>query len=173
MMILARCTCGWSRWYMLMMILTYCSCCWSRWYRLWWYWHVARAVGPIVLMPLWWSCSALGSAVIDVVTGQRLVSVCVTHHFFSLLPTLRIGVQPKYKHLNKTLLFFDYKSNSRYKDQYCMPDVTFIRSVPALHAEKSIPTLFSPVSRSLRKVTYTWPSILTFVKLTWICKWAF
>ena len=62
-----------------------------------------------------------------------------------------MGVQPKRKHFNKTLLFFDCKSNSRYKDNDCVTDVTFIQSVPVLHAENSVPTL-SPVAFTPRKV---------------------
>ena len=32
--------------------------------------------------------------------------------------------------------------NSRYKDKDCVTDVTFIRSIPVLHAENSVPMLF-------------------------------
>ena len=49
-----------------------------------------------------------------------------------------MGVQPKHKHFTKTLLFFDCKSNTRHKDKDCMTDVTFTRSIPVLHAEKSV-----------------------------------
>ena len=53
---------------------------------------------------------------------------------------LRIGAQPKHRHFNQTLLFFDSKSHSRYKD--CMTDVAFIRSIPVLYTKKSVPMQF-------------------------------
>ena len=46
------------------------------------------------------------------------------------------------KKIVKTLLLFDCKSNSCYKDSDCTTDVTFIRSIPVFHAENSVPTLF-------------------------------
>ena len=83
------------------------------------------------------------------------------HNFHSLnIPILsrkpvRMGLQPKHKNFNKTLLFCVCKSFSRYKDKDCMKDVTVIRSIPVLHAEKFVPTLFSPVAFTLRKLVDT------------------
>ena len=52
--------------------------------------------------------------------AQLLDSISVSHAIFSLLKPLilshnplRVGVQPKLKHFNKTLRFGDCKSNSR------------------------------------------------------------
>ena len=72
----------------------------------------------------------------------------MSHTSFSLLKKktipshkpLCMGVQPRYEHFNKTLLFFDCKSNSHYKDY--MTDVTFVQSIPLSHAENSVSTLF-------------------------------
>ena len=112
--------------------------------------------------------------------AQRLNSM-MSHTIFSLLkiPTMshkpsRRGAQPRYKHFNKTLLLFNRKSNARYKDKGCMTAVTFIRSIPVLHAENSVPTLFFS-GRLYPKKGYQTHDLrfLTYVKLTWICEWAF
>ena len=52
-----------------------------------------------------------------------------------------MGVQPMYNHFNKTLLFFDCKSNSLYRQKDYMTDDSFIRSVPVLHTQNAVPTL--------------------------------
>ena len=46
----------------------------------------------------------------------------------------RMAVQPKYKHFNKTLLFFACNNKSRHKDKDCITDIKFIRSISVLHA---------------------------------------
>ena len=56
--------------------------------------------------------------------------------------SLRVGVQPKHKHFNKTLLFCVFKSNSRFEDKDYMKGVTFSWSMPVLHAKNSVATLF-------------------------------
>ena len=80
--------------------------------------------------------------------------------FFSLLKTpilshksLRMGVQPEHKHFNKTLLLLDCMNHSRHKD--CMADVTYSLSIPVLHAENSVPTLFFSVRLYSRKLSDT------------------
>ena len=60
-----------------------------------------------------------------------------------------MGLQTKYKHFNKTLLFRMCKSHSRFDDKDCIKDVTFIKSIPVLHVENSVPTLFSPVASDM------------------------
>ena len=53
------------------------------------------------------------------------------------------GGKLKHKHFNKILLFKkQITSNSCYKDKDHMTDVTFIWSIPVLHAENSVPMLF-------------------------------
>ena len=49
---------------------------------------------------------------------------------------------PKHKHFNKTLRFFECKSSSGNKEKNWMTDVAFVRSISVLHGENSIPTLF-------------------------------
>ena len=76
--------------------------------------------------------------------------------------------------INKTLLFIDCKSNSRYKDKK-MYDRCDIHSVHSsfTHGKFSTNAVFlvSPVPPE--RLSDTWPPILTYVKLTWVCKWAF
>ena len=55
--------------------------------------------------------------------------------------------------MNKTLLFRVCKSFSRYRDKDCVKNVTFIRSIPVLHAENSVPTLFFSGRKVIRHVT--------------------
>ena len=57
-----------------------------------------------------------------------------------------VGVQPKHKHFNKTLLFYDCESKLRYKDRGCKTDVTFIRPISVLHGKILYPRYSSPVT---------------------------
>ena len=87
--------------------------------------------------------------------AQLLDSISVSHAIFSLLKPLilshnplRVGVQPKLKHFNKTLRFGDCKSNSRnrsknkkQKTKNGMNSMTFIRCTPVTHTENPVHTL--------------------------------
>ena len=82
----------------------------------------------------------------------------MSHTIFCLLirlvlshKPLRMGVQPKYKQFNKTLLFFDCWSNWRYKDEDFTTEVKFIRSLPVLHVETSSAMSFFSDSLYLQK----------------------
>ena len=57
-----------------------------------------------------------------------------------------------YKHFNKTLLFCAGRSISCYKDKDCTTNVTFIGSIPVLHAETLYPHCYSPDACTPKKV---------------------
>ena len=70
--------------------------------------------------------------------AQHLDSIYITHYFSfakNTDPVPRIFVQEGTTEAKK-LVFCDCMSNLRYKDEDCMKDVTFIRSLPVLQAQK-------------------------------------
>ena len=63
-----------------------------------------------------------------------------------------MGVPTEAKTFQQNISVFWLKSSSRYEYKACIKDVTVILSIPVLHAENSLPTLFFPVACSPRKV---------------------
>ena len=118
------------------------------------FWNVLFSVAPLCRTTL--RCTALCyvllhccSSVFCCIARRSVKTVPTSHAIFSLLKIpilsykpLRMGVQTKHKQCNKTLLFWGCKSNLRHKHNYCLTDVTFIRSIPVLHAKNSVATLF-------------------------------